>query len=64
MHDLRFVLRKLGRGGLRQNTTDFTKFITLTTCFGHCGPSSDHRPAAAETCRQRNKLGKISCVLT
>ena len=33
----------LGRGESRQNTTDFTKFITLTTCFGRCGPSSGHK---------------------
>jgi len=31
MHDPRCVLCKLGTGGLRQNTTDFTKFITLMT---------------------------------
>jgi len=33
----------LGRGGLRQNTTYFTKFITLTTRFGPCGSSSGHK---------------------
>jgi len=38
-----FSEQLLGRGGLRQNTTDFTKFITLTICFGRCGPSSGHK---------------------
>ena len=50
MHDPRCVLCKLGRGGLRQNTTDFTKFITLTTCFGRCGPSSGHKSTGKIIC--------------
>jgi len=40
----------LGRGELRQNTTDFTKFITLTTYFGLCGPSSGHKSTRKTIC--------------
>ena len=41
---------KLGSGELRQNTTDFTKFITLTTCFGRSGPSSAHKSTRKTIC--------------
>ena len=34
---------QIREGWVRQNTIDFTKFITLTTCFGRCGPSSGHK---------------------
>ena len=32
-----------GGGGVRQNKTAFILLIMLTTCFGHCGPSSGHK---------------------
>jgi len=32
-----------GGVGYVKTQTDFTKFITLTTCFGCCGPSSGHK---------------------
>jgi len=36
--------KQLGRGWVRQNTTVSILFIMLlTTCFGHCGPSSGHK---------------------
>ena len=44
------VLCKLWSGGLRQNTTGFTKFITLTTCFSRCGPSSGHKSTKGRLC--------------